>query len=839
MPISRRTRILLIVPAALLAGVLLLAAVVSTFYEQEVKQAMISQLNRHLRAEIKVEDFSFSLLHHFPLASFELKNVLIKEVANRPDKDTLLHAGKVSLLFNIMGIFKKDFTIRSIQVADGNCKLRIDAQGVTNYEFWTTDSASSSSDLDLSQVQLKNMQLSFLDRKHGQDYDMSIHQLSFSGRFNDASFTMHAKGDLFVKRLKVDDIAWIDSKATVIDVSLDVQTALQQYRVGKSTIRLADVTFSTGGVLTVGDETTMDLEVAAQEADLGSFLSLLPPRFVHYFKDFKSSGKFVFSSRIKGVSSDAEHPDVEADFSIRDGKLTPPGGDVSLERIELSGTLNTASLSKKGVLKIQTFTARLGANPVTADLKLEDLRHPFLTLHAATTIDLSAIQPFIANDTLETLTGEASMNISFAGKVSDLPHVNAANLYTVKSSGAIRFTNVCFGLKKNPLQFKGFNGELELQNADVAVKSLAGNIGSSDFTVDGRFTNFITFLLIPGQPADIRARLRSNHIDLDELLINNATTTSSDTAYKLKVNPRLVSDLEIKVDELKFRKFRSSGISGQLHLEDQVISGRSIRFNAMKGAVAMDAIVNVSRKDSILISCDAVLSKLDIHDLFYQLENFDQDIMTDKNVKGDLTATVQFRSSWTTDLSINPAKAKATCDLTIDNGALIDFGPIMELSKYLKLSDLNNIRFSTLKNVISISDEQIYIPSMEIKSSALNLTCSGVHTFENIIDYRITLLLSDVLGKKMKQQKSEFGEIEDDGLGRTKLFLTMKGPVDDPKIGYDRKAATEKIKTDIVQEKKQLKSMLHEEFGIFRKDSVKKSETPKKKKEEMQIEWKP
>jgi hypothetical protein len=128
---------------------------------------------------------------------------------------------------------------------------------------------------------------------------------------------------------------------------------------------------------------------------------------------------------------------------------------------------------------------------------------------------------------------------------------------------------------------------------------------------------------------------------------------------------------------------------------------------------------------------------------------------------------------------------------------------------------------------------------MEIKSSALNLTCSGVHTFENIIDYRITLLLSDVLGKKMKQQKSEFGEIEDDGLGRTKLFLTMKGPVDDPKIGYDRKAATEKIKTDIVQEKKQLKSMLHEEFGIFRKDSVKKSETPKKKKEEMQIEWKP
>ena len=63
---------------------------------------------------------------------------------------------------------------------------------------------------------------------------------------------------------------------------------------------------------------------------------------------------------------------------------------------------------------------------------------------------------------------------------------------------------------------------------------------------------------------------------------------------------------------------------------------------------------------------------------------------------------------------------------------------------------------------------------MEIKSSAMELVASGTHSFNNDIDYRLQLLLSQVTGKKVKEMNTEFGRIEDDGLGRTKIFLTMK-----------------------------------------------------------------
>ena len=222
--------------------------------------------------------------------------------------------------------------------------------------------------------------------------------------------------------------------------------------------------------------------------------------------------------------------------------------------------------------------------------------------------------------------------------------------------------------------------------------------------------------------------------------------------------------------------------------------------------------------------------------LFSEMENFDQQTMTDKNVKGKLTADIVFNSTWSNDLTINSKSVKSACSIIIENGELINFAPVQALAKYIHVPDLNHIRFSTLKNNITISDRKIFIPGMDINSSAINISGNGTHDFDNNVDYHLQLLLSDVLGRKMKSNSTEFGEVEEDGLGRSKIFLSMKGPVYDPHFSYDRKAAGEKIKKDIAVEKKNLKGILKQEFGLYKnEESV---VAPKKKKrEEMQIDW--
>jgi hypothetical protein len=74
-----------------------------------------------------------------------------------------------------------------------------------------------------------------------------------------------------------------------------------------------------------------------------------------------------------------------------------------------------------------------------------------------------------------------------------------------------------------------------------------------------------------------------------------------------------------------------------------------------------------------------------------------------------------------------------------------------------------------------------------------------------------------------------------------RIFLTMKGPMADPKIVYDRKGIEQKITTDIKKEKQDLKSILHQEFGWFKKDSTvtKKTDNQPKKQEELELELDP
>lgn len=823
--------------AIVVLGLLSLGFIIGLFYGAEIKRVMLSQLNEHLATEIKVKEFHFSVIRHFPYASFDMEEVMTREVCDKKEKDTLLYAGKISLLFNIMSVFDKNIAVKKVLVKDGYANIHIDAEGKNNYHFWKSkpDSSAESSSVNVQLISLVNMRVRYLNEHDNQDYLFTSKESVLSGKFSDEKFTLNTNAKLHVSHLFINNVNYVADKPVIIHSGLSVNTVTDDYRFDKSSVQIAGLLFDVEGIVhSEKANTKIDLAVSSHEADMEAFISMLPPVYVKTFSSYKSTGKFVFKSTIRGEVSHTTSPEVAFAFGIRDGSLSPESRDISLEKLNLTGTYINHGQNGKDELVIPALSALLGGHPIKADLRVSDLRNPYLSLNASANLDLSQLQHFIKKDTLESLSGEMNLKIAFAGKIKDIPAMNSGQTYKVKASGVIDMKNVAFQLKRNPLIFKNINGNFTLQDNDIAVNSLSGNISSSDLRLSGRFNNFINFILIPNQPALFNARLNSTMLDLDELMANKATTTQGDTSYILKFNPRLVSDLDVAVANIKFRQFRASRMNGKIHLDHQVITGKGLTFAAMAGMVYMDATINAARKDSVFMKFDSKISRLDITKLFTQMENFGQTTMTDKNVKGSVSADVQFSSAWSVDLNIDEGKVRSTCDITIDNGELNNFTPILALSKYLKVPDLNHIRFSTLKNQISISNRVISIPSMVINSSALNLTASGTHNFDNIVDYSLRLMLSDILGKKM-QTTSEFGEIEDDGLGRTQLLISMKGPVDNPRFGYDRKGAKEKIKNDIVKEKQNLKGILKEEFGMFRKDTSRVES--RKKKEELQIDW--
>jgi hypothetical protein len=120
---------------------------------------------------------------------------------------------------------------------------------------------------------------------------------------------------------------------------------------------------------------------------------------------------------------------------------------------------------------------------------------------------------------------------------------------------------------------------------------------------------------------------------------------------------------------------------------------------------------------------------------------------------------------------------------------------------------------------------------MEVHSSAADLSVNGKHDFNNNYEYHVKVLLSEILSKKIHKPKSnttEFGAVQDDGLGRVSVLLKVQNKGEDVKVGYDLRAAGNQIKDDIKNERKNLKSILNQEYGWFKNDtSVNKKQNTK------------
>jgi hypothetical protein len=266
-----------------------------------------------------------------------------------------------------------------------------------------------------------------------------------------------------------------------------------------------------------------------------------------------------------------------------------------------------------------------------------------------------------------------------------------------------------------------------------------------------------------------------------------------------------------------------------------------IKFQAFEGGILLNAIADNSDTTKVQLNCTTNLENVNISKMFSELNNFGQQVISDKNLQGMATAQIDFSAVWNTYLECDLSSILASADVSINKGELVYYEPLKNLSKYIELKELQRIKFATLKTHVDIKNKVITFSKTEVGNTALNLDIWGTHSFTNEIDYHIKLLLSEYLAKrpgKSKQLDEELVENENDPELKRSVFIHMYGTADNPIIKYDRKAMKQKIKQDLKEEKQSLKRLLNEEFGLFKKDtSMHKNQAQQKQDQNFKIEF--
>jgi hypothetical protein len=260
----------------------------------------------------------------------------------------------------------------------------------------------------------------------------------------------------------------------------------------------------------------------------------------------------------------------------------------------------------------------------------------------------------------------------------------------------------------------------------------------------------------------------------------------------------------------------------------------------MQGQIDTEGMLEQQKNGQFLVKSLSQVSDIDITGVFTSFENFGQEFITDKHLKGELSGLVNFSAGLNEKMKIRKESILADCDIVIQDGELSGFEPMRKLSGFIDVEELEDIKFSTLTNQIFIRNEEVIIPKMDISSSAFDLTGSGLHGFDKNFTYKVKVSLSELLSKKAKKpdnRESEFGVIEDDGLGRVFIYLIIEGSDQGTEVRYDRRGAVQNIKDQFKEEKKELREILNEEFGLFKKDSTLKGDREDNREDKFIWEW--
>ncbi|HCW06716.1 MAG TPA: hypothetical protein DGG95_05055 [Cytophagales bacterium] len=764
-------------------------------FKDRIIQQFIREANKNLGTPIQIGKIDISAWSDFPNLAISFTDVYVED--SHKGIYPLLTAKNVSFSLNAIEVWQGKYSVRGLKVNDSEVHLKINASGENNFSILKKSDQSRNIGYDLHKVNLTNLKLTYQDLQSLQHHEFTSEKLIASVSNADHVYKIETDGDVTVNQIGIKDISLLEKKKFNIQGNLSYDEEKKIITIEKTALNLGRSAFEVKGDIEFKTKDLIHLNVAGKNTDIQTVLSLFPETMTKKLQAYKSEREVYFSVSLNG---EIIKPLLSAKFGCKNASFFHPQYKSKIEGANLRGSFASASFTDFSTAEIflKEFSGKLNGKPFIAEFSAQDFDDPYISLTYTGEVDASSIQNFYPLENVNDFTGTIKANISLDGKISLLKKKSTAQ--QVQTSGNIDLSNISFAMIKPAVRFEKINGSLNFNKNDIAMSNLTGKLDQSDFLVNGFLKNVITYLLFEDQPIGIEADLKSEFLDLDRLVALGLGEKGSQD-FGFVISPQLHLNFNCDVQRMKYKRFTPKKIKGNLLVKNQIAVSRNLSLQAMGGSLEVNGIVDAKNTKVIDVSSSFKLKDIYIDSVFYVFENFYQDFIEAKHLKGKANADVSLEMALDEKLKLFPETLTANISALIKNGELNNFEPLQKLNRYLDDKALNQLRFADLKNDIHIENKTIYIPLMEVHTNATNISLSGKHSFDQQIDYRVVAPLHN---KKKIDPDEAFGAIEETG-GQTKIFLKIIGTTDSYEVKVDKEATKKKIVSDLKKEAKELK----------------------------------
>ncbi|CAM3407441.1 AsmA-like C-terminal region-containing protein [Pontibacter korlensis] len=798
-------------------------------YQDKIIELFVAEANKHIKTKVDVRQISLSLFNKFPQVAVTLDEVNVHE-ALPESEESLARAEKLYFTFSLWDILLGNYTVKQFYMERGEVYIKVLPNGKVNYEIIATDTTTPEDkdfSFDLESINLSEVTIHYIDQQLKQTYEVNAHQLAAALTISPELINIEAEGQATIETIKVGTGEYFKGKRVDLQSALSINRQAQTIALQPSIVKVEEAAYEVGGSIAYGGVTELDLQLDGKNTNIQSLLSLLPQSMTEEFRQYRSEGEIYFNGTVKGKASSKHTPSVNFSFGASNASFFHPDVQQRVDKIYLTGSFTNGKHQNatSSVLELKELKGVLNGRPFKGNLKYSNFNNPHIAFDVQGMLDVGYVLGLVKLEQVRSGSGLADVRIAFSGNLNEFK-ARPGNS-TLHTTGDITLHNVSLSLRELPLPLSNLSGNFMFKRNDVGVSDFKGKLGESDFAVNGMFKNVMAWLLLENQRLLVEADFKSHYLNFDQLLSEEQNTPEkarTGDSYKLAISPNIAFDLSASIDRLRFRRFRGKNIIGEVKLRNQVVSTPNISFRAIGGDFAVRGNIDARNRNNIKVSTAAKLNSMSVDSLFYVFENFHQNFIEERHLRGLLTANIVSDVFFDSQLNPKTELLQAEIEATVRNGQLINFAPMQKMSAFVKRSELANMHFAELHNSFWIQQGTIFIPEMDIRSNlsaAPVVSVSGTHTFDQKMDYKIKLPL---FSSRRPDKDARFGNVaEDPNAGNSNLFLTLKGSERDFKIAYDDERVRQKIKTDLKQEGQELRDLL-------------RGKKPKEKQKEVELQ---
>ncbi|MBP8959304.1 MAG: hypothetical protein KBG40_02635 [Bacteroidales bacterium] len=805
-----------------LSSSLIIAAIV---YQDKVFNTFIEASNKKISTRTMIGSHKLSLLRRFPKASIELKNVTVfssasfdKSQFKEYNTDTLLNAGLVTLEFSLPNIINGNYLIESAIISDGKINLFSDTYGGVNYAVSTEKTRNGNFAIDLEKVIIRNMEVSYYNKATSLNLSGKIGHGKLRSKIAGTNIYFIFSSDIKINKFKI--YSTILNPAVNISVDVNLSSSGTEITLRKGIAKLEGISFDISGY--IHPRKDLFLKISGNEINLSRIKKYLPQKYLDKVREYSPGGMLKAECIISGPISHTKNLKTDISFSLEKGNISYKKSDIQLKNLYFSGTYTNGKQAcpETTRLDIKNCSFDLGSASWSTNFSITDLKQPVISGNFSGEIIPAELLKFIKIPGLLSAEGSMKLDLELYGPLKRNVKYSISDFSGLIHRAQIKFDSFGITNSDDRYSFNNAYGNINIAE-NLQAEGVIFSYKGQCFKIDGEFINLLQRLA--GRQVNIRIIA-----DISASNFNPSLFVTPQYGQKNKLLPEIImpsnieTDINLKIENFIYNNFRAENLYCKMVYKPGQLYFRNLSANTLDGVVNVNFILAESKGKSFISQGDFQLKNIDIKKCFASFNNFGQNFLRSEHISGLLSGT--FKILIPLDSLMRPIVKTTVAEgkYIIQNGALTAFEPAKALSKYIDIKELENISFSKIENNLYINNYSLSIPQMDIYSSAADFTINGTHSFDNIFEYHVKIYLSELLSGKIKKKKlalTEFGYVEDDGLGRTSLFLKIAGKGENVKVTYDIKATENNIRKSFTNEKSNLKNILNQEYGWYENDT--------------------